>query len=107
MPRSTTQSPTALSSNAQYWADLIQKYERSGMSVQAFATMHGVHFTTLYAWRRRLRTKQPAFVEVSVPKRDTSEAPPIQVQILNRPVSVVVPIGADLRWVRAVVEALS
>jgi len=44
---------------------------------------------------------------VSVPKRDTSEAPPIQVQILNRPVSVVVPIGADLRWVRAVVEALS
>ena len=105
MPRSTTQSPTVLSPNAQYWADLIQKYERSGMSVQAFATLHGVHFTTIYAWRRRLRNRQPTFVEVSLP--ETSEIPPIRVQILNRPVSLLVPMGTDLQWLRIVVEALS
>ena len=72
MPRSTTQSPV-LSSTAQYWADLLQKWERSGLSIQAFAALHGVHFTTLYAWRRRLRASAPAFVEAPLPEMPREE----------------------------------
>ena len=94
--------PRALE-KSQYWEDLIQKFETSGMTAQAFAASQEVHVTTLHTWRRRLRNRKPAFVEVALPP----EKPPIRVQILNRPVSLWVPVGADLQWLRAVVEALS
>ena len=44
--------------------------------------MHGVHFTTLYAWRRRLGSSGPTFVEVQIPQ-PPRDAPHIAVQLLH------------------------
>ncbi|HEX6884368.1 MAG TPA: transposase, partial [Planctomycetota bacterium] len=39
---------------------LVRALEASGQSVTAFAAAHGLHATTLYTWRRRVRLGEPA-----------------------------------------------
>ncbi len=49
-------------------AQLLASFDRSGLSVAAFARQQGIHPTTLYGWRQRQgrgRTS-PAFVQVEL-----------------------------------------
>jgi transposase-like protein len=49
-------------------AQLLAAFDRSGLSVAAFARQQGIHPTTLYGWRQRQgRGKtSPAFVQVEL-----------------------------------------
>ena len=100
----------ARSPTAQYWANLIAEHEQSKLSVQDFANKKGIHSVTFYAWRRRLQSEKPAFVEVRVaPLRPEAPRPeaPLRLNFRDGTVSLEVPMGTDLRWLRAVVETLA
>ena len=47
-------------------AELLAAFERSQLTAASFARRHGIHYTTLYAWRRRTKAS-PEFVEVELP----------------------------------------
>ena len=47
-------------------AQLLAAFDRSELTAASFARRHGIHYTTLYAWRRRARAS-PEFVEVELP----------------------------------------
>ena len=47
--------------------ELLAAFDRSGLSATAFARRHGIHYTTLYAWRRRQAQASPGFVQVELP----------------------------------------
>ena len=47
--------------------ELLAAFDRSGLSAAVFARRHGIHYTTLYAWRRRQAQASPGFVEVELP----------------------------------------
>ena len=64
--------------------ELLAAFDRSGLSATAFARRHGIHYTTLYAWRRRQAQGSPGFVEVELP------AP-------TAPVELIVELGAQAR----------
>lgn len=93
------------------WAELVEAYETSGLSVEAFAEKHGVVARTLTWWRWKLRqtpqprqAPMPAFVEL------TMAAPAPKAELVLRleriGVEVTVQNGFDPKLLRAVVEAL-
>jgi transposase-like protein len=55
-------------------AQVLAAFDRSGLSAVDFARQHGIHYTTLCAWRqRRDQVKaSPAFVQVEL---DSAEPP--------------------------------
>ena len=55
-------------------AQLLARFERSGLSAAAFARQHKLHYTTFCGWRQRQGKAEPApgFVQVELP---TPEAP--------------------------------
>jgi len=48
-------------------AELLDAFARSGLAAAEFARRHGLHYTTLYNWRRARSKTAPAFVEVQLP----------------------------------------
>lgn len=64
-------------------AELLAAFDRSELTAASFARRHGIHYTTLYAWRRRAKAS-PEFVEVELP-------PPAA------PVELTVELGAGAR----------
>jgi len=98
----------SLTPTAQRWARLVTALEQSDLTAAAFAAKHNVNPSTLSWWRSRFRGSMPSrgFVEVELPAVPAAPAPLIRVELPGDAV-VVVPVGADLRWLRAVVEALS
>ena len=66
---------------------LLEEFEQSGLSVAAFARLHGVKYTTFCGWRKRCskpkRQRKPRLVkvEVEVPKVASVE---IQIGRLTR-----------------------
>lgn len=98
----------SLTPTAQRWARLVTALEQSDLTARAFAAKHNVNPSTLSWWRSRFRGSMPSrgFVEVELSAVPAAPAPLIRVELPGDAV-VVVPVGADLRWLRAVVEALS
>jgi transposase-like protein len=47
-------------------AELLAAFDRSELTAASFARRHGIHYTTLYAWRRRAKVSS-GFVEVELP----------------------------------------
>ena len=47
-------------------AEILAAFDRSELTAASFARRHGIHYTTLYAWRRRAKAS-PEFVEVELP----------------------------------------
>lgn len=100
----------SLTTTGQRWAKLVAALEASNLTAAVFAARHNVNPSTLSWWRSRLRGTMPSrgFVTVELPTvQAVVPAPPIRVALPNRGVVVEVPVGADLDWLRAVVEALS
>lgn len=99
----------SLTPTAQRWARLVTALEQSDLTAAAFAAKHNVNPSTLSWWRSRFRGSMPSrgFVEVELAAAAPAlPTPLIRVELPGEAV-VVVPVGADLRWLRAVVEALS
>lgn len=95
-----------LTTAARRWATLLDTFEaQSDLTLDEFAALHNVLPATLAWWRRRLRRHEsPQFVSVELPRPALTS--PILVRVLARDVAVEVPVGADLAWLRQVVEAL-
>ena len=103
------------------WAELVSAHRQSGLSTERFAARHNVNAKTLGWWRLRLRreARTAGFVEVQVPQLGPGSkslvagavtgavAPVLRVELTTSPVCIDVPTGADLAWLRAVVQALS
>lgn len=71
---------------------LVSRWLASGEPASAFAARHGVHFTSLYRWRREL-DRDGTFVEVvAADPRDPGE-----VAAFAWSVEVALPSGAILR----------
>ncbi len=69
----------------EYWQDLMNRYEGSGMSIAAFCKEEGVHATSFYSWRRKLSEGQkPAvdFIEVTL-QNAGRKSPEIGVELTN------------------------
>jgi hypothetical protein len=90
----------------QYWTDLIAEFERSQLSAKAFSEKNNILPGTLHWWRRRLKKINTSFIEV---KLHTLTTPPSNLKIIfqRRNIALDIPSGADLLWVRAVVDALT
>lgn len=93
--------------------ELLDEYERSGLSRAAFARRTGVKYPTFVYWVRERRRKAagkpegtkavgPRFVELGVPRRLTPPEGTLRVAL---PDGVVVS-GADLRAVAGLVKLL-
>ena len=90
------------------WSKRVEAWERSGQTTREFAAAQDLNPRTLAWWRSQLRRRRPAFVEVVLPTPPSPPpAPPVLVvQLVGRGLQIEVPVGADLGWLRAVVEAL-
>lgn len=81
------------------WADLVQRWKRSGLSVAEFSRREGVSPVTLGSWKRRLAgaRRELPFVEVAGLALGTGR-PPFQVVTGN--VRVEVPQDFDAETLR-------
>ena len=91
---------------------LLDRYERSGLSQKAFCLRHGVALSTLQYWRRRARdTDQeptPSFVEIPqvtgiAGVRSVEAAVFIE---LPGGVRLEVPAGTDAQWLSGLLRAM-
>lgn len=98
----------ALSPTARRWARLITAQQLVNLPTRAFAAQHDVNPSTLNWWRARLRKEAPTFIEVRIASSTTPpSSAPLRLQLTAVPLSIDVPVGTDLAWLRAVVQALS
>jgi transposase len=91
---------------------LLDRYERSGLSQKAFCLRHAIALSTLQYWRRRARdTDQaptPSFVEIpqvtGMARALSGEA----AVIIELPggVRLEVPAGTDAQWLSGLVRAM-
>lgn len=90
------------------WSKRVEAWERSGKTAAVFAAEQDLNPKTLAWWRSQLRRMRPAFVEVTlpVPVPVPPPAPVLAVQLVGRGLQIEVPVGADLAWLRSVVEVL-
>jgi transposase len=91
---------------------LLDRYERSGLSQKAFCQRHGVALSTLQYWRRRARgTDQeptPSFVEipqVSGMARALSSEGAVIIEVPGG-VRFEVPTGTDAQWLSGLLRAM-
>ena len=91
---------------------LLDRYERSGLSQKAFCLRHGVALSTLQYWRRRARVAnqepRPSFVEIpqvtGMARALSGEA----AVIIELPggARLEVPTGTDAQWLSGLVRAM-
>jgi transposase-like protein len=67
-------------------AQLLARFERSGLSAASFARQHGLHYTTFCGWRQRQAKAEPSpgFVQVELPTPEI-------------PAELVIELGASAR----------
>ncbi|MBN1545799.1 MAG: hypothetical protein JW902_03985 [Syntrophaceae bacterium] len=90
-----------------HWRAIIENQATSGMSIAAYCRDTRIKSNCFYAWRRRLKEKQPCFggfLEL-IPGRQREAASGIRIR-LGAHLHVEVERGFDPVTLRAVVEAL-
>ncbi len=92
----------------QAWAERLARFSASGLSPAQFCTHEGVSLPSFYAWKRRLATAAPAAGEAGPRLLPVRLPAPAAAPELILPGGAVlrIPPGADLAWVRSLVEAL-
>ena len=77
---------------------VLERIERSGLSVKEFADKHGLGVERLYRWKRRLAHRssgqgsRPSFTEVTI--RPTAPAAAIEIEL---PGGIALRVGGDSR----------
>lgn len=91
---------------------LLDRYERSGLTQKAFCLRHGVALSTLQYWRRRARDADqepaPSFVEVpqvSGMGRGLSVTAAVLIELPGG-ARLEVPAGTDAQWLSGVIRAM-
>jgi transposase-like protein len=93
---------------------LLDRYERSGLSQKAFCLRHGVALSTLQYWRRRARDAdqelrlRPSFVEVPQVTRAVRALSEEAAVIIELPggTRLEVHAGTDSQWLSGLVRAM-
>jgi hypothetical protein len=100
---------------AAHWAEIVSAHHASGLSMEQFARRNQISPKSLWRWRRRLRPTDPVgFVEVHVAKplevvlpSPVAPVATLRVELQAAGVAIDVPAGADLAWLRQIVQALT
>jgi transposase len=109
------QPPRSRAATRQTWVERLARFADSGLRPAQFCTEEGVSLPSFYAWKRRLATEalDPATAVPSArdpgPRLLPVRLPaPTALLELALPGGAVlrIPPGADLAWVRSLVEAL-
>ena len=89
MPRSRSRRRRSESE----WAEILRRFESSGLTVRAFCRRHGLSLSSFQRWRSRLGSASPAeFVEL-VPTTAATPAVPTSAWWLE----IALPNGVQLR----------
>ena len=99
-----------LPETTQRWRALVTDLQQSGLPIREFAVRRDVNAKTLAWWRTKLARvpTSPTFVEQRLaPPSPSPVARAVRLSFTTMPVSVEVPVGTDLAWLRRVVEALT
>lgn len=100
-----------LSAAEQRWFALIEEFEQSGLSHAQFCQQRKLKSKTFAWYRSRWRGRRsqtllvpapPAFVELALPQAVV----PLMLRLDRRGLTLEVPVGADLAWLRTVLDAL-
>lgn len=82
---------------AQFWADTIAAFTRSGLSVRAYCLAHGLEEKKFYTWRRNLGLS-PVARPTPTSASDAPARPFVPVRVVADPTAeVVLPGGVTLR----------
>ena len=91
MPRKRTRG---VRRNEQQWAEILRRFETSGLGSREFCHRDGVALSSLQRWQRRLGAARPAkFVELASPASALSSA-----AAASWSLEVSFPNGASLRF---------
>lgn len=91
------------------WRERLDRFERSGLTVQAFVRREGVSAPTYYQWRRKLRdsSTKPApvsFLPIALSTRDLiGREDRVEIELPNS--SIVRLSGVDADTLRVAIEA--
>lgn len=92
------------------WSRLVDDLESSGLPVAAFAHQRGVRPSTLAWWRshfrRRARDRGPEFAELLLRDEPRCAEGHLRLELHRWPATLQIDSNADLRLLRAVLEAL-
>src|ERR1044071_740567 len=89
------------------WRERIAEQERSGLSVKQFCRERGLTECSFYAWRKRLRKREPvrfALVERAALQESATEA--LLELVLANGARLGIGTGVDSSTLRTVLEAL-
>ena len=89
------------------WRERIAEQERSGLSVKQFCRERGLTECSFYAWRKRLRKREPvrfALVERAALQESATEA--LLELVLANGARLRIGTGVDSSTLRTVLEAL-
>jgi transcriptional regulator with XRE-family HTH domain len=83
---------TGVRRNEQQWAEILRRFDSSGLSVREFCSRDGVALSSLQRWQRRQRAVPAAkFVELVSPAPTSVSAPTWSFEVS-------LPNGASLRF---------
>jgi hypothetical protein len=94
------------------WVEVVEEYERSGLTQAEFVARRGVALSTLQSWLRRWRAQRtgpvrllPVEVAPTPPPATTEGSAPVEV-VVPGGVRLCIAPGTDVGYVVKLVEAL-
>lgn len=92
--------------SSQQWAELVDRWKRSGLTAPAFAAREGLDPGQLSWWKWHLKTRAVAHETTIVPVRVVSRRKPTPSDDASAsPIEIALPSGVRLRVGRGVDEA--
>ena len=95
------------------WVEVVEEYERSGLTQTAFAQQRAVALSTLQSWLRRKRQQQAPERMRLLPVQVAAAGPPVRARdvplevMLPSGVRLAVTPGTDVGYVARLVQVLS
>lgn len=114
-PSESLPTPRPRAAARQLWVERLARFAASGLRPAAFCAAEGVSLPSFYSWKRRLNTEGTSpDTEHNAGTQPGSRLLPVRLASAAAPVELVlpggavlrVPLGCDLAFVRALVEAL-
>ena len=114
-PTEPRRLPRSRAATRQLWVERLARFPHAGLSPAQFCAREGVSLPSFYAWKRRLATQALDPAPAAPPPGDAGpRLLPVRLPAPAAPLELVlpggavlrIPPGADLAWVRSLVEAL-